>query len=422
MNSPLLSLSYSFIISLGGISLLQFPHLRVSEPAMCVLVEELMFVLVPSLLFLIDMWACVFLFDLHYMGTLACLVASCLAYLYYVPLTSSYYRPGATKFPVVVLTRSMSAILSAGSLVAPCGVEFIVTIHSVLVRGEPLQVHSMVWVLSLQTFLLSLLGKARLFWFLGDPSGSSSPLFYTRLVSGCVAAVTGSLVFSRETFLTGWLPAIPLLLLFAGAFVSIAVTAERRSSSIKVACGVLVSLYLLCAYFLPWRVQISGPVLMWGIEFPFKLFLCLLVSVALLSAVLLYRWKGLPPSLYLLHLSGVLLCEYWLVREDTYPYWMLLGTAASGMLLADRVHKNKALRPTPAWIGASAHLSKLVWILPDVRHTETEFSHVSWSVRPPVCLLTSVSNRPQHCRRLCQASWPLCSCWELSGSTGTWSG
>ena len=377
MNGPLLSLSYSFIIGLGGWTLLQFPHLRATEPAMCVLIEELMFVLVPPLLFLVYMWACLFLFSVHYIGTISCFIMSFIAFLYFVPITSSYYRTGVTKFPVVVLTRPMTAILTAGSLMAPCAVEFMCVIYKFLVMKEGLQLERLVWVFSLQLFLLTLLSKARLFWFMGDSTGTSSLLFYTRCVSGCVAVVTGSLIFSKETFVTNWPVSLPILLMLGGLFSAIATTAERRSSRLKISCVLLSIFYVVVSYRLPWRLEYEGPVMTWGVEFTLQLFLLLLLSAALLSVVLMYKWKKIPSPLYLLHLVVFLSCEYWLMREELYPYWMFLATSAAGVMVTDRLHTSKSLKSTVSWVCASLHSSKLVWVLPDLSHTDLEFSQVS---------------------------------------------
>ncbi|KAI6651542.1 hypothetical protein LOD99_5150 [Oopsacas minuta] len=378
MNTPLLSLTYSFIIGLGGWTLLQFPHLRVTEPAMCVLIEELMFVLVPPLLFLVYLWACLFLFSIHYIGTISCFVMSAIAFLYFVPITSSFYRPGSTKFPVVILTRPMTAILTAGSLMAPCGVEFICNIYKVLILGEQLQPIRLVWVFSLQIFLLTLLSKARLFWFLGGYTmGNSSPLVYVRAVSGCVAVVTGSLIFSKETFLINWSVSLPILLVLAGLFATIVSAAEKRSARLKLVCVLLSIFYVTASYFLPWRLEYSGPLIAWGIEFSLQLFLLLLLCTAILSVVLMYKWRNIPSPLYLLHLSGILLCEYWLVREELYSYWMFLSTSAAGMMVTDRLHRSKSLKLTVSWVSASLHLTKLVWMLPDLSHTNIEFSQTS---------------------------------------------
>ena len=336
-----------------------------------------MFVLMPPLLFLLDMWACLFLFDLRYMGTIACLVMSLLTYLYFVPVTSSYYRPGATKFPVVVLTRPMTAILTAGSLLAPCGVELLCSLYSVFVNGETASPVRMAWVFSLQLFLLSLLSKARLFWFMGDYVNTGSPLFYTRAVSGCVALLSGSLVFSRDTFLTTWSHSLPLLLLLAGLLAAIVSAAERRSHRLKLYCGLLALMYILCCSRLPWRLEYVGPQVLWGVEFSLQLFFLTLLSTAVLSVLLLYKWKKIPSPLYLLHVSGLLLCEYWLIQESLYPYWMFLGTSGAGLMLTDRLHERKALKGTASWVSASLHLCKLVWILPDLSHTDTEFSQAS---------------------------------------------
>ena len=377
MNAPLLSLSYSFIIGLGGWTLLQFPDLRTTEPAMCVLIEELMFVLVPPLLFLVYMWACLFLFSVNYIGTVSCFIMSFIAFLYFVPITSSYYRPGATKFPVVVLTRPMTAIVTAGSLMAPCGVEFMCVIYKFLVLQEGLQLVRLVWVFSLQLFLLTLISKARLFWFMGDSAGTSSLLFYTRGVTGCVAVVTGSLIFSQETLVTKWHISLPILLILGGLLSAIAITAERRSSKLKIPCILLSIFYVIISYRLPWRLEYEGPVLTWGVEFTIQLFLLLLLSAAILSVVLMYTWKKIPSPLYLLHLAAFLSCEYWLMREELYPYWMFLSTSAVGMLVTDRLHTSRALKCIVSWVCASLHLSKLVWILPDLSHTDLEFSQVS---------------------------------------------
>ena len=391
MNAPLLSLSYSFIVGLGGWTLLQFPHLRTTEPAMCVLIEELMFVLIPPLLFLVYMWACLFLFSVHYIGTISCFIMSLITYLYFVPITSSYYRPGATKFPVVVLTRPMTAIVTAGSLVAPCVVEFMCVIHKFLLLQEGLQLLRIVWVFSLQLFLLTLLSKAKLFWFMGDSTGSSSALFYTRGVSGCVAVVTGSLIFSQETFLTNWPVSLPILLIMGGLFSAIATGAERRSSKLKkIPCVLLGVFYVIVSYRLPWGLEYEGPELIWGVEFTIQLFLLLLLSAALLSVVLMYNWKKIPSPLYLLHLVVFLSCEYWLVRKELYPYWMFLVTSAAGMMVTDRLHTSRALKSTVSWVCASLHLSKLVWILPDLSHTDLEFSQVSIHTRIYTQLLTTV--------------------------------
>ena len=323
------------------------------------------------------MWACLFLFDVQYIGTVACLVMSFLAYLYFVPITSSFYRPGATKFPVVVLTRPMTAILTAGSLLAPCCIEFVCSLYSVLVNGEEVNPVRLVWVFSLQLFLLTLLAKARLFWFMGDYISSSFPLFCTRTVSGCVAVVTGNLIFSRETFLTTWIHSLPVLLLLAALFCAIVATAERRSPALKIACGLLALLYTLCSYLLPWRLEYAGPRLVWEVEFSLQLFFLLLLSTAVLSVLLMYRWRNIPSPLYLLHLVCLLLCEYWLVTESLYPSWMFLGTSAAGLLLTDRLHKSRALKRTVSWVSASLYLCKLVLLLPDLSHTDTEFSQAS---------------------------------------------
>ena len=336
-----------------------------------------MFVLLPPLLFLVDMWACLFLFDIHYVGTVACLVMSFLAYLYFVPVTSSYYQAGATKFPVVVLTRPMTAILTTGSLLAPCCVEFVCSVYSVLVSGETLNPVRLVWVFSLQMFLLSLLSKARLFWFMGDYFSSSSPLFYVRAVSGSVALFTGCLIFSRETFLTTWLHSLPLLLLLAVLLASIVSYAERRTSRLKLSCCLLALVYVLCSTLLPWRLDYTGPRVLWGVELSLQLFFLILLSTAVLSVLLMYNWRKIPPPLYLLHTCCLLLCEYWLVQESLYPYWMLLGSSAAGMLLTDRLHKSKALRGFVSWVCTSLYLCKLVWVLPDLSHTDTEFSQAS---------------------------------------------